>query len=104
MSAPGIWTVPNEDNMVKKSDKTTDPIPDDFNSIEEAAEYWDSHSLVDYWDLTSEVEIDLHASRRQWVPLAANLAQKVARQARQEGVSVETLINLWIAEKLQAGS
>jgi len=93
--------MPNEDNMVKNSDKATDPIPNDFDSIEEAADFWDSHSLALYWDQTSEVEMGVHAPRHQWVPLAANLAQKVARQARQEGVSVETLINLWIAEKLQ---
>lgn len=90
--------------MAKEINKTADPIPEDFVTIEEAAEFWDTHSLVEYWEQTSEVDIDIRAPRHRWIPLAANLAQKVAEHAREEGVSVETLINLWIAEKLQAES
>lgn len=82
--------------------KNKDPLPEEFNSLGEAVEFWDTHSLADYWDDTHEVEIEVRAPHRQWVPLASNLANKVAEQARQEGVSVETLINLWVAEKLQA--
>lgn len=82
--------------------KNKDPLPEEFNNLEEAAKFWDTHSLADYWDETHEVEIEVRAPRRQWIPLASNLADKVAAQARQEGVSVETLINLWVAEKLQA--
>ena len=86
--------------MAKNKEKTIDPIPENFASIEEAAEFWDTHSLADYWDQTHEVEIEVHAPRRQWVPLAANLSLQAAERARREGVSVETLVNLWIAEKL----
>ena len=32
-----------------------DPIPENFASIEEAAEFWETHSLADYWDMTKEV-------------------------------------------------
>jgi len=100
---PEKWTVQNGDNMAKNKEKIIDPIPENFTSIEEAAQFWDAHSLADYWDQTSEVEIEVHAPRRQWVPLAANLASQAAERARQEGVSVETLVNLWIAEKLHTG-
>lgn len=31
-----------------KSKKERDPIPEQFKSIEEAAEFWDSHDLADY--------------------------------------------------------
>jgi hypothetical protein len=74
----------------------------EFASIEEAAEFWDTHSLADYWDETHEVEVVVRTSPRQWIPLAANLATKVTEQARQEGVSIESLINLWVAEKVQS--
>ena len=33
------------------NDKKRDPIPKHFKSIQEAAEFWDSHDLVDYEDL-----------------------------------------------------
>jgi hypothetical protein len=45
-----------------RSKKERDPIPEHFKSIEEAAEFWDSHDLGDYWDLTREAdfEVDIH--------------------------------------------
>ena len=81
--------------------KTKDLLPDEFESIEEAAEFWDSHSLADYWDETKEVQIEVRASRKQRVALASELAKRVADVAKREGVSVETLVNLWVAERLQ---
>ena len=80
--------------------KVKDPLPENFTSIEEAAEFWDTHSLADYWDQTHEVEIEVCAPRRQWVALAGELTQQVAERARREGISVETLVNLWVSERL----
>ncbi len=88
--------------MSKDKKKPIEPIPDEFTSIEEAAEFWDRHSLADYWDQTQEVEIEVQAPRRQWIPLASDLANKTAEKARQEGVSLETLVNIWVAEKLKS--
>ncbi|MBL7075501.1 hypothetical protein ISS37_09730 [candidate division KSB1 bacterium] len=39
--------------------KRIDPIPDHFKSIGEAADFWDTHSLADYWDQTKEVYFDI---------------------------------------------
>ena len=85
------------------NDKNTkkDPIPENFASIEDAAAFWDERSLADYWDQTHEVEVEVRAPRRQWIPLASNLAQRAIERAQKEGISVETLINLWVAERLQ---
>jgi hypothetical protein len=87
----------NEDNQVE-------PIPESFGTIDEAAEFWDRQDLSDYWDQTQDVEIEVRAPRRQWVPLAAELAGQLTEQARQEGVSIETLVNLWVAERLRTRS
>ncbi len=81
--------------------KIKDPLPDNFNSIQEAAEFWDTHNLADYWDETQEVEIEVRAARRQRVVLATELTQKVQEIAIREGVSVETLVNIWVAERLK---
>ena len=32
-------------------------------SLEEIAEFWDTHSLDDYWDQTHEVEFEVRAKR-----------------------------------------
>ena len=87
---------------MSERNRSVDAIPDEFTSIEEATTFWDSHDFADYWDETSEVEVDVQAPRHQWVALANHLAAQAAERARQEGVSVETLVNLWIAERLVA--
>lgn len=37
-------------------------LPEHFATFEEAAEFWDTHDLADYWDLTEEVEFDWRLS------------------------------------------
>lgn len=32
-------------------------------TLEEIAEFWDTHSLADYWDQTYEVEVEVRAPR-----------------------------------------
>lgn len=85
---------------MNESNPSKDPLPDDFSTLEEAAAFWDSHDLSDYWDETTEVEFDVRAPRHQWIPLASHLASQTAARAFDEGVSIETLVNLWIAERL----
>lgn len=81
--------------------KTKDLLPEEFDSLEEAGEFWDSHSLADYWDETKEVQLQVRATRKQRVALASEIAKQVADVAKREGVSVETLVNLWVGERLQ---
>lgn len=88
---------------MSENKQTKDLLPDSFASIEEAAEFWDTHSLADYWDETEDVEMEVRAPQRQWVPLASSLREPLLERARREGISVETLINLWVAERLQVG-
>jgi hypothetical protein len=85
--------------------KTRDPIPDHFGSVKEAAEFWDVHDLSDYWDQTREAhfQVDIQA-HRFLTALDPELAQKLTVRARQRGVSTETLINVWLTEKLESGS
>lgn len=90
--------------MARNKEQPIDSVPENFDSVEGAADFWDTHSLADYWDQTREVEVEVHAPRREWIPLAANLAAQAAELARQEGLSIEKLVNLWIAEGLYTNS
>jgi len=85
-----------------KSKAMREPIPEQFATIEAAAEFWDTHSLADYWDITekADFEVDIH-NRRYLVAIAPELAERLAVEAHQRGLSTETLINLWLSEKLQ---
>ena len=84
-----------------RSRKKSDPIPEHFTSLEEAAEFWDSHDLGDYWDLTREAEFEVDIQRRVFLTaLEPELAKRLSDCARKQGVSAETLINVWLSEKL----
>ncbi|HEY7543666.1 MAG TPA: CopG family antitoxin [Blastocatellia bacterium] len=84
-----------------RNKKERDAIPDHFASIEEAAEFWDSHDLSDYWDSTREAQFDVDIQRRVFLTaLEPELAKKLTDCARRQGVSTETLINVWLSEKL----
>lgn len=84
-----------EDKGVKKSGISQ------ASSLEEIAEFWDTHSLADYWDKTHEVEFEVRALPRRRIVVAPELFEKLSQQARIQGLSPETLANLWLAERLQ---
>jgi CopG antitoxin of type II toxin-antitoxin system len=67
---------------------------------EEIAEFWDSHSLADYWDETHEVRFEVRAKRRRRVTLDPEVYAELEAEARARGVLPETLVNLWLAERL----
>jgi hypothetical protein len=71
-------------------------------TLDEIADFWDSHSLADYWDKTHEVEFEVRAQRRRRVTLDPEVYARIETQARVRGVSPETLVNLWLTERLQA--
>ncbi|MBI2877162.1 MAG: hypothetical protein HYY20_09800, partial [Candidatus Tectomicrobia bacterium] len=69
-------------------------------SLEEIAEFWDTHSVDDYPDQTYEVEFEVRAQRRRRVTLDPEVYAKIEEEAHLRGVSPETLVNLWLAERL----
>ena len=81
-----------------------DPLPDEFNSLEEAGKFWDTHDTTDYEDLMEDVsfEIDLtnKSSRYYDYAVSKDMAAQLQTIAEQQGISTQTLINLWLQEKL----
>jgi len=75
----------------------------EFKSYEEMGEFWDTHSLADYWDQTepAEFEISEQARRRYVVRIDRDLLSRVQRIARIRGVSTESLINLLLEQRLR---
>ena len=69
-------------------------------TIEEIGDFWDTHSLADYWDQTEEVQIDVRVRRRRRVTLDPDLYTEIEGLARRRGIRPETLINLWLAERI----
>jgi hypothetical protein len=70
------------------------------STLEEIADFWDTHSLADYWDQTHEVEFEVTAKRRRRVTLDPEIYERLETLAHVRGVQPETLANLWLAERL----
>ncbi|MEK7278269.1 MAG: CopG family antitoxin [Chloroflexota bacterium] len=80
---------------------------DDRSSISQSdsygamGEFWDTHDLNDYWASTSpaDFEVDIQ-SEVTYFALDNTLSEKIARIARHRGISPDTLLNLWVQERL----
>ena len=48
------------------TNRRIDPLPDEFASAEEAAAFWDTHSLTDYEEFLEPVELEAHIERRHF--------------------------------------
>ncbi len=69
---------------------------------EEIGEYWDTHDLAEHWEETkpAEFEVDIQ-SEVIYFAVDRQLSEKIKAFARRRGVSPDTLLNLWVQEKLQ---
>jgi hypothetical protein len=70
-------------------------------SYKEIGEFWDTHDLTELWGQTKktsfEVDIEFEVT---YCSLDKRLAERVQAIAQKQGVSADTLINLWFQEKL----
>lgn len=71
-------------------------------TLEDIADFWDTHSLADHWDETHEVDFEVRMQRKCHITLTPEIYEKIEKRARKQGVLPETLVNLWLAERLQA--
>lgn len=71
-------------------------------SYKEIGDFWDSHDLSELWDKTREVEFEVEIeSEITYYALDKMLSEHIHQVAQKRGVSADTLINLWVQEKLQ---
>jgi hypothetical protein len=70
-------------------------------SYREIGEYWDSHDLSEVWNETEEIkfEVDLQSDVFYYA-VETSLSSKLHLIAEKRGVSVETLVNLWLQERV----
>jgi hypothetical protein len=67
------------------------------DTLEKMGEFWDSPDFTDFDNPeTPDVECQIACA----VPIELELLSAVEQQARLRGVQVETLINLWLQQKL----
>lgn len=84
-----------------ESKKTRQTSISKAKSIEEIGDFWDTHSLDDYWEDTHEVEFEVRIQKRRRITIDPDLYEKIETQAHLRGIMPETLVNLWLGERLQ---
>jgi len=72
------------------------------SSYKAVGEYWGSHDLAKVWAKTKKVEFDVKIeTEATYYAIEKSLSEKVQSVAKKKGVSSDTLVNLWIQQKLQ---
>lgn len=67
------------------------------DTLEKIGEFWDTHDFTEFDNPDApDVEFEISCA----VPIELALFSLVERQAKIRGVTVETLVNLWLQQKL----
>ena len=77
-----------------------------FKTLEEAAEFWDTHDFEDYIDDTEPVTITVKIPRRKktlTVPLDLKVYEQIEDLAAKRGVRAEKMVSSWLKEKAAEG-
>ena len=71
-------------------------------SYKELGEFWDTHDLSEFWGETKEASFEVAVSSEiTYYALDKKLSERLRLEARRRGVAPDTLVNLWVSEKLK---
>jgi uncharacterized protein len=71
-------------------------------SYKETGDFWDVHEVSEFWDKTKEASFEVNiGSDTTYYPVDKMLSDQLQAIALQRGVTPETLVNLWVREKLK---
>ncbi len=82
--------------------KVIDPIPEEFASYEEAAEFWDTHDTTDYPEHFETVSAQMELKNRRYeIEIDADLMPVLSKQAQSRGIKVGNLVSDFLREKIR---
>ena len=88
--------------VASKPKTKRDPIPENFRTIEELWDFWDTHSTADYPEFLKPVKVSVRLERgTRLLRVADDLVSPLQRRARRHGLTLEALVNRWIRERLR---
>ncbi len=86
---------------MKDREKRVDPIPEEFSSYEEAAEFWDTHDTTDYLKASRPIEVVSEFRGRHYeIEIEAGIAQALRSQAKHKGVTLSHLASELLRQQL----
>lgn len=80
-------------------------LPENFRSFEEFWAFWDTHSTANYEDIWEDVDIDIKiCTSKVYCAIVKDIVTQIQNQVHQQGLSIQTLINLWLNEKVMGAT
>ncbi len=71
------------------------------SSYTEMGEYWDRHDLADIWENTKKADFEFIAEQQvTYFAVERSLSEQLRAIAASQGISADTIVNLWIQEKM----
>ncbi len=81
--------------------KKIDPIPEEFSSYEEAAEFWDTHDTTDYLQDSHPVKMASEFRERHYqIEIDDSVAQALRKAARKKRITPSRLANDLLRQRL----
>ncbi len=85
--------------------KQIDPIPDEFATPEEAAEFWDTHDTAHYPRAFRTVRVVAELRNRHYeIPIEADVIKTLEVRARKAGVSLGHLASDLLRRQVSASA
>jgi predicted DNA binding CopG/RHH family protein len=82
--------------------KRVEPMPEEFATYEEAAEFWDTHDTTDYPDDFEAVAIEAEFKRRRYeVEIDEDVMKVLHEQAQKRGIAVGELVSEMLRERIR---
>lgn len=86
---------------MKNKRKKVEPIPDEFASYEEAAEFWDTHDTTDYPDVFHTVEAQTELRKKHYeIEVDEDIIKVLKKKARKLGVPIRRLVSDMLRKEL----
>lgn len=90
---------------MSKKRKRVDPIPDEFSSYEEAAEFWDTHDTTDYAGSFEDAEVQAEFRKRHYeVEIDEDVMKEIRKQAQKLGVPASQLASDLLRRQISTAS
>ncbi len=85
--------------------KQIDPIPDEFATVEQAAEFWDKHDTTDYPGAFRTVTVVAKLRHRHFeIPIEADVIKTLEIRARKQRVSLGHLASDLLRRQLRTSA
>ncbi len=92
-------------NARSKRTKVRDPLSEHIDTIEEAAEFWDTHSTADYEEYFKEVDCQFDIKKRtHLISIDGAVYDRIRAIAKKKRIPADKLVSRWIKEKLRSAA